>query len=97
MIHHGDEKIEQNDNIDDGEGTKHEHAPEPGELLDASQLKVVQINQTKYGPEQSLNGFPKATKRRFDYNSGYIYVVILKKYIQQICNFLALLFIFRTL
>ena len=51
MVHHCDEKIEQNDNIDDREGTKHEHAPEPGELLDAGQLKVVQIDQTECGPE----------------------------------------------
>ena len=62
MIHHGDEKIEQNDNIDDGEGTKHEHAPEPGELLDAGQLKVVQIDQPKNGPKQSLSRFPEARK-----------------------------------
>ena len=58
MVHHCDEKIEQNDNIDDREGTKHEHAPKPSELLDASQFKVVQINQTKCSPKQCLGCFP---------------------------------------
>ena len=67
VVHHGDQQVEQHDDVDDGEGAEHDEAPEPGELLDAGQLKVVQINQTKYGPEQCLNGFPKATKRRLNY------------------------------
>ena len=60
MIHHGDEKIEEHDDVDDGEAAEHGHAPEPGELLDSRQFEVIQVNQTKACPEQSLRRLPQA-------------------------------------
>lgn len=43
MIHHGDQEIEKHDDVNDGEATKHNQAPEPRELLDSRKLKVVKI------------------------------------------------------
>jgi hypothetical protein len=51
MIHHGDQKVEKHDNIDDGVSPEHQHPPEPGKALYASQLKVVQIDESKHSPE----------------------------------------------
>ena len=51
MIHHRDQEIEKHDDVDDREAPEHDEAPEPGELLDPRQLKVVQVYQTKRGPE----------------------------------------------
>ena len=51
MVHHGDEEVEQNDDVDDGEGAEHEEAGETGELLDAGQLEVVQIDEAENGPK----------------------------------------------
>ena len=62
VIHHGDQEIEEDDDVDDGEAAEHDQTPEPGELLDACQLKVVQIYQTKGGPEQSLCCLPQTKK-----------------------------------
>ena len=59
MVHHGDEKVEQDDDVDDGERAEHDQAPEPRELLDPGELKVVQVDQTEGGPEQGLACFPK--------------------------------------
>ena len=47
MIHHCDQEIEKHDDVDDGEAPKHDQAPEPGELLDPRQLKVVQVYEAK--------------------------------------------------
>ena len=63
MVHHGDEQVEQDDDVDDGEGAEHDEAPEPGELLDPRQLKVVQIDQAKGRPEQCLTCFPKTENK----------------------------------
>ena len=60
VIHHGDEKIEEHDDVDDGEAAEHGHTPEPGELLDSRQLEVIQVDQTKACPEQSLRRLPQA-------------------------------------
>ena len=60
VVHHGNEEVEKHDNVDDGEGAKHDEAPEPRELLDPGQLKVVEIYQAEGRPEQSLTGFPQA-------------------------------------
>ena len=60
MVHHGDEEVEQDDDVDDGEGAEHDQAPEPRELLDPRQLKVVEVYQAKSGPEQSLTCLPQA-------------------------------------
>ena len=62
MVHHGDEQVEQDDDVDDGEGAEHDQAPEPRELLYPGQLKVVQVDQTEGGPEQGLACFPKTEK-----------------------------------
>ena len=62
MVHHGDEQVEQDDDVDDGERAEHDQAPEPRELLDPGQFKVVQVDQTEGGPEQGLACFPKTEK-----------------------------------
>ena len=59
VVHHGDEQVEQDDDVDDGERAEHDQAPEPRELLDPGELKVVQVDQTERGPEQGLACFPK--------------------------------------
>ena len=64
MVHHGDEEVEQDDDVDDGEGAEHDETPEPCELLDPGQLKVVQVDQAKGGPKQGLAGFPKTEKAK---------------------------------
>jgi hypothetical protein len=51
MIHHGDQKVQEDDYVDDRVSPKHQHSPEPCEALDTSQLKVVQIDEPKHGPE----------------------------------------------
>ena len=43
MIHHSDQEIEKHDDVDDGEASEHDQAPEPGELLDPRKFKVVQV------------------------------------------------------
>ncbi len=60
VVHHGDEQVEEDDYVDDGEGAEHEEAEVAGELLDAGQLKVVQVYQAEAGPEQRLRRLPKA-------------------------------------
>lgn len=35
VVHHGDEEVQEDDNVDDRVSSKHQHAPEPGETLDA--------------------------------------------------------------
>ena len=64
MVHHGDEEVEQNDDVDDGEGAEHQESGEPGELLDAGQLEVVQVDEAENGPKQCLGSFPKAETMR---------------------------------
>ena len=51
MIHHRDQEIEKHDDVDDGEASKHDQAPEPCKLLDPRQLKVVQVYEAKWRPE----------------------------------------------
>ena len=36
MVHHGDEEIEQDNDVNQRKATEHDETPEPGELLDAS-------------------------------------------------------------
>ena len=54
MIHHGNEQVEKDDDVDDGKAPEHDEPPEPGKLLDPGQLKVVQVYQTKSRPKQCL-------------------------------------------
>ena len=67
MIHHGDEEIEKDVDVDNREASKHDQTPESRELLDACQLKVVQIYQTKGGPEQSLRCLPQTEEKYFNW------------------------------
>ena len=63
MIHHGDQEIKKDDNIYHREGSEHEETGESRELFDPRQFEVVQIDQTKNCPEESLRGFPEAEKK----------------------------------
>ena len=64
MIHHCDEEVEKNDNVDHGEASKHNEGPESRELLDAGQLEVVKVDQSKCRPEQRLTRLPKTGKQQ---------------------------------
>lgn len=55
MIHHSDQQVEENDDVDDSIRAEHQHAPEPREDLDAVQLERVQVDQTERRPEQRLH------------------------------------------
>lgn len=56
MIHHGDQEIQKDDNVDDRVSTEHQHTPEPGEHLDAVQLEALEIHQAEHRPEERLYG-----------------------------------------
>ena len=56
MVHHRDEEVEQDGDVDGGVAAEHEHAPEAGERLQAGQLEVVQVDKTEHGPEERLHG-----------------------------------------
>ena len=47
VIHHGNQEIEEHDDVDHGEAPEHDEPPEPGELLDPRQLEVVQVYEAK--------------------------------------------------
>ena len=51
VIHHRDQEIKEHDDVYNREAAEHYQPPEPGELFDPRQLKVVQVYQTKRGPE----------------------------------------------
>ena len=59
MIHHGDQEIQQDDDVDDREAPEHDETPESRELFDSCQLKIVQVYQAKSGPKQSLRCLPQ--------------------------------------
>ena len=59
MIHHRNEEIEKDDDIDYGEGTKHDEAPKSCEFFDSRKFEVVKIDQAKSCPKQSLRSFPQ--------------------------------------
>lgn len=58
MVHHGYQEVQQDYDVDEGEGPEHEEAEEPRELLDARQLKVVQVDEAENRPDQGLQGLP---------------------------------------
>ena len=60
MVHHGDEEVEEDDDVDEGVAAEHEEAEEARELLDARQLEVLQVDQTEHRPEQRLRRLPQA-------------------------------------
>lgn len=80
MIHHCNEQIEQDDDVDDRVCAKHKHAPEASEAADSGQLEVIQIDQAKHSPEQCLrcleqtvdNERNSQTSNRFQY-----YIIIM--------------------
>ncbi len=60
MIHHGNQQVEQHDDVDQWEAPEHDEAPEPSELFDPCELEVVQVYQAESRPEQGLWGLPEA-------------------------------------
>ena len=64
MVHHGDQEVEQHDDVDDGKAPEHDEPPEPGKLLDVCQLEVVQIYETKSCPKQRLRGLPQTKMKQ---------------------------------
>ena len=67
MIHHGNEQVQEDDDVDDWKAAEHDEAPEPRELLDPGELEVVQVYQAKRRPEQRLRGLPEAIMRKVSY------------------------------
>ena len=59
MVHHCNEEIEQDNDVNEGETAEHDEAPEPRELLDAAQFKIVQVYETKCCPKQCLACLPQ--------------------------------------
>lgn len=57
--HHGDEHVEQNNDVDHGVRTEQQQAPKPRETLDPGEIERRQIHETETGPEERL--------RRFEY------------------------------
>ncbi len=51
VVHHGDEQVEQHDDVDHGEWAEHEEAGKTCKFLDASQFEIVQVYETENGPE----------------------------------------------
>ena len=62
MVHHRDEEVEQDGDVDGRVAAEHEHAPEPGERLEPGQLEVVQVDETKHSPEQRLHGLKQTVE-----------------------------------
>ena len=58
MVHHSDEEVEEDDDVDEGVAAEHEEAEEARELLDAGQLEVLQVDQPEHRPEQRLRRLP---------------------------------------
>ena len=45
--------------MSDRKAAKHDESPKPRELLDPRQLKVVEVDQAKGGPEKGLTCLPQ--------------------------------------
>lgn len=56
MIHHSDQEIQKDDDVDDRVSAEHQHTPEPGEYLDAIQLEALEVHQAENRPEEGLRG-----------------------------------------
>ena len=63
MIHHRDQEIKEYDNVYKWKAAEHDETPEPSELFDSRQLKVVQVYQTESCPEQGLSCLPQTKCR----------------------------------
>ena len=59
MVHHCNEEIEQDNDVNEGETAEHDETPEPREFLDATQFKIVQVYETKCCPKQCLTCLPQ--------------------------------------
>lgn len=55
--HHGDEQVEQDGYVQHQVRCKHEQSPEARVCVDSIQVKAIDSNLTKSGPEQRLYGF----------------------------------------
>lgn len=58
--HHGDEHVEQNNDVDHGVRPKQQQAPKPRETLDPGEIERRQIHETETGPEERLRRFKDA-------------------------------------
>lgn len=52
--HHGNEHVQQYNDVNDGVRAEHEESPEPSETLDASEIERHQIYHAETRPEQRL-------------------------------------------
>ena len=59
MVHHGDKKIKEDDDVYEREASEHDESPKPCELFNTSQFKIIEINETECCPEQGLWGLPQ--------------------------------------
>ena len=50
--HHSDEEVEKDNDVDETVRAEHEESPKPRERLDAGELKVEEVHQSKGCPEQ---------------------------------------------
>ena len=41
MVHHGNEQVDQDNDVDRGKSAKHEESKKSGEFFDAGQLEIV--------------------------------------------------------
>ena len=60
--HHGDEHVQEHNNVTDAVGAKHEEGPKSGELFDPSQFEISQRDETKGGPKEGLRSLKEVSK-----------------------------------
>jgi len=63
MIHHGDQEIQEDDDVNNWISAEHQHAPESGEYLDAVQFKAVEIHQAENRPKERLYRLKQTTRK----------------------------------
>lgn len=52
--HHGNQHVQQDDNVDHAVRAEHEQAPEAREALDAGQVERLQVDEAERSPEKGL-------------------------------------------
>lgn len=62
VAHHGDQHVQQHDDVDDTVRAEHQHRPEAREALDALQLEGHQVDEAERRPEQRLGRFEEAAR-----------------------------------
>lgn len=60
MIHHGDKKIQQDDDIYNGVSAEHQHTPETREHFYAVELEALEIHEAEDRPEERLSCLEQA-------------------------------------